>query len=138
MQRMDRMRQSSLDGSALRHHFLTACAVPPHLASRQPPIVRRMPTRSLRHFTRRVSSAQRILRLAALGAAALALASASACLNPRTQAATAQALYDAATEIDGLKGDVAQVQSDLDSLRQVVAHQDTVINRLAALNNVPR
>ncbi|HXD48776.1 MAG TPA: hypothetical protein VN600_08385 [Gemmatimonadaceae bacterium] len=81
---------------------------------------------------------QAVRRLAALCLAALGLAAASACVNPRTQAATAQALDDAASEIDGLKGDVAQVQADLDSLRQVVAHQDTVINRLAALNNVPR
>jgi outer membrane murein-binding lipoprotein Lpp len=81
---------------------------------------------------------RRMLRLAAICASALVLGAATGCLNPRTQAATAQALNDAATEIDGLKGDVAQVQSDLDSLRQVVAHQDTVINRLAALNNVPR
>ena len=81
---------------------------------------------------------QAALRLAAFCLGALGLAAASACVNPRTQAATAQALDDAASEIDGLKGDVAQVQADLDSLRQVVAHQDTVINRLAALNNVPR
>lgn len=79
-----------------------------------------------------------MLRIAGLCLGALGLAAASACVNPRTQAATAQALDDAASEIDGLKGDVAQVQADLDSLRQVVAHQDTVINRLAALNNVPR
>jgi len=79
-----------------------------------------------------------MLRLAAICASVLALSAATACVNPRTQAATAQALNDAASEIDGLKGDVAQVQSDLDSLRQVVAHQDTVISRLAALNNVPR
>ena len=91
-----------------------------------------------RHSTSRLPSARRILQLAAICGGGLALAAASACVSPRTQAATAQALNDAASEIDGLKGDVAQVQSDLDSLRQVVAHQDTVINRLAALNNVPR
>jgi hypothetical protein len=65
-------------------------------------------------------------------------AGASGCVNPRSEAATAQALNDAATEIDGIKEDVAQVQSAVDSLREVVAHQDTVITRLAALNNVPR
>lgn len=97
-----------------------------------------MPSRPLRHSTSRVRFARPVLRIAALVVGALVLAAASACVNPRTQAATAQALSDAASEIDGLKSDVAQVQSDVDSLRQVVAHQDTVINRLAALNNVPR
>ncbi len=62
----------------------------------------------------------------------------SACANPRGEAATAQALSAAADEIGGLRNDVSQIQSDLDSLRQVVAHQDTVISRLAALNNIPR
>lgn len=62
----------------------------------------------------------------------------SACANPKSEAATAAALASAADEIAGLKNDVAQMQSDLDSLRQVVAHQDTVISRLAAINNVPR
>ncbi|HMA24962.1 MAG TPA: hypothetical protein VKP00_13230 [Gemmatimonadaceae bacterium] len=46
--------------------------------------------------------------------------------------ATAQALNDAANEIGGLKSDVAQLQTDLDSLRSVVARQDSVINRIVA------
>jgi len=56
----------------------------------------------------------------------------TACGNPRAEAAVAQALNDAANEIGGLKSDVAQLQTDLDSLRQVVARQDSAITRIVA------
>jgi len=56
----------------------------------------------------------------------------ASCTNPRSEAATAQALNDAANEIGGLKSDVAQLQTDLDSLRSVVARQDSVLNRIVA------
>jgi septal ring factor EnvC (AmiA/AmiB activator) len=56
----------------------------------------------------------------------------ASCTNPRAEAATAQALNDAANEIGGLKNDVAQLQTDLDSLRTVVAKQDSAISRLVA------
>jgi outer membrane murein-binding lipoprotein Lpp len=61
-----------------------------------------------------------------------ALVLAAGCTNPRAEAATAQALNDAANEIGGLKNDVAQLQTDLDSLRTVVAKQDSVITRIVA------
>jgi len=54
------------------------------------------------------------------------------CVNPRSEAATAQALNDAANEISGLKNDVGQLQTDLDSLRQVVAQQDSTITKILA------
>ena len=58
--------------------------------------------------------------------------------NPRAEANMAQAMNDAANEIGGLKSDIAQIQTDLDSLRSVVAKQDSVISRIAAANNIPR
>ena len=67
-----------------------------------------------------------------------AFAAAASCTTPREQAAVVQALNDAANEIGGLKSDVAQLQSDLDSLRQVVAKQDTIISRIAEVNHIPR
>jgi outer membrane murein-binding lipoprotein Lpp len=73
----------------------------------------------------------------AVAAAALVVCAAS-CANPRTQAAIAQELNDAATEISGVKSDVAQLQSDVDSLRHVVAKQDTIISRLVEVTHVPR
>ncbi len=50
----------------------------------------------------------------------------------------AQELNDAATEINGVKADVAQLQNDVDSLKQVIAKQDTVISRLVEVTHVPR
>lgn len=60
------------------------------------------------------------------------------CVNPRAEANMAQALNDAANEIGGLKSDIAQLQTDLDSLRQAVAKQDTIISRIAEVNHIPR
>lgn len=59
------------------------------------------------------------------------------CTNPRTESNVAQALQDAANEIGGLKNDIAQLSSDIDSLRQVMAKQDSTIARIAAANNIP-
>jgi len=69
---------------------------------------------------------QRLLIVAAI------MASVVGCTNPRAEAATAQALNDAANEIGGLKNDVAQLQSDLDSLRSVVAIHYSVLARIVA------
>lgn len=73
-------------------------------------------------------------RLLALAGAAFI---AAACANPRSEAAVAQALNDAANEIGGLKNDIAMLQSSVDSLRTIVAKQDTNIVHVAAVNNVP-
>ena len=78
------------------------------------------------------------MRLIRVLAVVCATAAAASCTTPREQAAVAQALNDAANEIGGLKSDVAQLQSDLDSLRQVVAKQDTIISRIAEVNHIPR
>ncbi len=71
----------------------------------------------------------RTLRLLAL---VVSTALVAACTNPRAEAAVAQALNDAANEIGGLKNDIAQLQTDVDSLRQVVARQDSAITRIVA------
>ena len=62
----------------------------------------------------------------------------SGCANPRAEANVAQALNDAANEISGLKNDLAVIQTQLDSLRGIVAKQDTVIGKLAEVNHIPR
>ncbi len=61
-----------------------------------------------------------------------------ACSNPRAEAAIAQELNDAASEINGMKADVAQLQNDVDSLKHVTAKQDTIISRLVEVTHVPR
>lgn len=86
-------------------------------------------------FTLTPNPAMRPMRLLLLSTFVITLAS---CTNPRAEANMAQALNDAASEIGGLKSDIAQIQTDLDSLRSVVAKQDSVINRIAAANNIPR
>jgi hypothetical protein len=61
----------------------------------------------------------------------------AACSNERTDANVAQALSDAASEINGLKNDLVQMQVQLDSLRTVVIKQDSTISRIASVNNIP-
>jgi hypothetical protein len=60
------------------------------------------------------------------------------CVNPRAEANVAAALNDAANEMAGLKNDLATLQTQLDSLRAIVAKQDTVIGRIAEVNHIPR
>jgi len=67
----------------------------------------------------------------------LATVTIAACANPRTEANVAQALNDAASEISGLKSDIAALQEQIDSLRTVVIKQDSTISRIAAVNNIP-
>jgi peptidoglycan hydrolase CwlO-like protein len=69
--------------------------------------------------------------------AAAFVATATSCNNPRVEANVATALNDAANEISALKNDVAQLQTDMDSLRVIVAKQDSLIIRIAAVNNIP-
>lgn len=71
---------------------------------------------------------------AVLGATFALLAS---CGNPRTEANVAQALNDAATEINGLKSDISDLQIQMDSLRTVLLKQDSTISRIAAVNHIP-
>lgn len=73
-------------------------------------------------------------RLLVIFAAVLAVAS---CRDPRAEANVAQAMIQVGTEISGLQQDYAVLQSQVDSLRGVVARQDTLISRLAALANMP-
>lgn len=61
----------------------------------------------------------------------------SACVNPRTEANVAQALNDAAIEISALKNDIAQLSTEIDSLRQALIKQDSTLSRIAAVNNIP-
>lgn len=75
----------------------------------------------------------RIALLAALAASVAPMA----CTSPRTQANIAQALNDAGMQINSMQQDVAVLQEQVDSLREVVARQDTLLSRLAALANVP-
>jgi len=55
---------------------------------------------------------------------------AGSCTNPRVQANLAQALNDVGDELTAQRQDMATLQEQVDSLKQAVAHQDTIIKRL--------
>lgn len=67
----------------------------------------------------------------------LAAAALTSCRDPRAEANIAQAMMQVGTEISSIHQDYAVLQSQVDSLRGVVARQDTLITRLAALANLP-
>jgi hypothetical protein len=61
----------------------------------------------------------------------------SACRDPRAEANIAQAMIDMGTQFSAFQQDLGLLQSQVDSLRMIVARQDTMIVRLAAAANVP-
>lgn len=77
------------------------------------------------------------MRILATTAAVMTATALTGCMSPRAQANIAQALTDASTQISAVQQDVSALQDQLDSLRQIVARQDTIIRRLATLNNMP-
>jgi len=61
----------------------------------------------------------------------------TSCRDPRAEANIAEAMVQVGTEMSALRQDYAVLQNQVDSLRGVVARQDTVLARLAAAANVP-
>jgi hypothetical protein len=61
----------------------------------------------------------------------------SGCRDPRAEANIAQAMIDVGTQLSAMQQDYSLLQSELDSLRGVVARQDTIIGRLATLAGLP-
>jgi hypothetical protein len=75
-----------------------------------------------------------IRRLALICAATLL----PACVNPRVQENMAQAMTEFGNDLTVTRQDLGYLQNTVDSLRQVVAKQDTIISRLATLAGLPR
>lgn len=69
--------------------------------------------------------------------ALLTLSMLASCRDPRADANVAQAMMEAGTQITMLQQDQSIMQSQLDSLIQVVAWQDTIIRRLASQTGLP-
>jgi len=68
----------------------------------------------------------------------LAAVTVASCRDPRAEANIAQAMIQMGTEISGIQQDYAILQSQVDSLRNVVARQDSLIAKLStALGNIP-
>jgi hypothetical protein len=61
----------------------------------------------------------------------------SSCRDPRAEANIAEAMIQVGTEMSALRQDYAVLQTQVDSLRGVVARQDTLLTRLATMANVP-
>ena len=61
----------------------------------------------------------------------------SSCRDPRAEANIAQAMTDVGTQITAMQQDYAVLQGQVDSLRGVVARQDTIIGRLASMAGLP-
>lgn len=59
------------------------------------------------------------------------------CRDPRAEANIAQAMVDVGTQISQMQQDYSALQNEVDSLRTVVARQDTIITRLASLAGLP-
>jgi len=63
----------------------------------------------------------------------LALVFAGSCRDPRAEANVAQSMIDLGTQVSAMQQDYAVLQSQVDSLRGIVAYQDTIIGRLAGM-----
>lgn len=61
----------------------------------------------------------------------------ASCRDPRAEANIAEAMVEVGTEMSAMRQDMAVLQGQVDSLRGVVARQDTLIARLAGLANMP-
>lgn len=68
---------------------------------------------------------------------ALVALAALSCRDPRAEANIAQAMMDVGTNITQIQQDLGEMHNTLDSLRTVVAKQDTIISKLANLAGVP-
>jgi peptidoglycan hydrolase CwlO-like protein len=57
--------------------------------------------------------------------------------SPEADVATAQAITEISDELSALRADNADLQAELDSLRRMVARQDTLLRRFANLAGFP-
>jgi hypothetical protein len=78
----------------------------------------------------------RIRRRALAGAVMLALA--TGCRSPQSDAYLIEQLGQMADELNASRQQAADLQSQIDSLRVIVAKQDTLLTRLAGMAGVPR
>lgn len=59
------------------------------------------------------------------------------CRDPRAEANIAQAMIEVGTTISQMQQDYAMLQTEVDSLREVVTRQDTILARLASHVGMP-
>ncbi len=79
------------------------------------------------------SPSSRLTVAAAMGLLALGAAS---CSNPQSEAARVQQVLEIGDEVNAVKNELGELRGTLDSLRILVAKQDTTIARLANVTGV--
>lgn len=62
---------------------------------------------------------------------------ASGCRNPQADALIAEQMRDIGDEVNSARLEAADMRDAIDSLRSVVARQDTLLRQLAGMANVP-
>jgi hypothetical protein len=67
----------------------------------------------------------------------MSLAMLAGCSNPSANVDLAQQLQEMGDVISETRGETAQLRVELDSLRGVIARQDTVIRQLSSMAGVP-
>ena len=67
-----------------------------------------------------------------------ALASVAGCRSPQSDTYLLEQLKQMADELNASRQQAADLQAQMDSLRIVVAKQDTLLTRLAGMAGVPR
>ena len=72
------------------------------------------------------------------GCLALALVLPASCRSPQADAYLIEQLRQMADELNASRQQTSDLQIQLDSLRVVVARQDTLLTRLAGMAGVPR
>jgi len=72
-----------------------------------------------------------------IAVAAVAVVPLTSCRDPRAEANIAQAMIEVGTQISQMQQDQATLQQQMDSLRTVVARQDTIVGRLAGMAGLP-
>jgi hypothetical protein len=66
------------------------------------------------------------------------LVSLAGCRSPQSDAYLLEQLQQMANELNASRQQAADLQTQMDSLRAVVARQDTLLTRLAGMAGVPR
>ncbi len=80
----------------------------------------------------------RRIRLARRCVIAAALATVAGCRSPQSDAYLLEQLKQMGDELNVARQQAGDLQAQLDSLRTVVAKQDTLLTRLAGMAGVPR
>jgi septal ring factor EnvC (AmiA/AmiB activator) len=80
----------------------------------------------------------RDLTLVRAASIAAVLALSTGCRSPQQDAYLVEQLRQMADELNASRQQTADIQTELDSLRAVVARQDTLLTRLAGMAGVPR